>query len=149
MSIFTMIDGFRDALIPKQVSAKVLTSQELMTTVTNEFGEPCARIILDRTYTLIDLVWLKTFLKDYSSVDTRKYVAESFDCDSFSFVLKGEIERLEQGLALGLLTVKTESGYHMLNFFVDTNKTVYLIEPQSDAIFRLRDTKYTPIRYEI
>ncbi|MDD4247502.1 MAG: lectin MOA-related protein [Methanosarcina sp.] len=136
-------------MIPRQARIEPLSSQELITAITNEFGEECARIVLDRTYITVDLAWFKTFITKYSSVDSRKYVKESFDCDSFSFVLKGEIERLEQGLAFGLLTVKTETCYHMLNFFVAQDLTVYLMEPQSDAIFRLRDTKYIPIRYEI
>jgi len=149
MSLFTIIDRIRDSLIPKQTDNVMVTGTALRSTISAEFGPDCDAIILDRTYTLVNMNWIINFVKNYSTVNTRKYTAESFDCDSFSFVLKGEVERLEQGLAVGLLTVKTDTCYHMLNFFVDCSGDVYLLEPQSDKIFKLSETTYIPIRYEI
>lgn len=149
MSLFTIIDGIRDSLIPKQTDNTVITGTALRSILSEEFGADRDVIILDKTYTLVNMDWFLNFVKNYSTVNTRKYTAESFDCDSFSFVLKGEVERLEHGLAVGLLTVKTDTCYHMLNFFIDDDLDVYLLEPQSDKIFKLSETTYKPIRYEI
>lgn len=149
MSLFNIVDRFRDSLIPKQTCNVMITGSVLRSKLSEEFGANCDAIILDKTYKLIDKDWFINFVNNYSTVDTRKYIAEAFDCDSFSFVLKGEVERLEQGLAVGLLTVKTDTCYHMLNFFIDSNLDVFLLEPQSDKIFKLSESTYIPIRYEI
>jgi len=79
-----------------------------------------------------------------SNGDRRQWLAERFDCDDFAYVLKGEASvhaydagDLRYGLALGMVWGNFDwvNGYHAINWFVDNVGTLYLIEPQSDAVY--------------
>ena len=79
-----------------------------------------------------------------SQSDRRKWTAERFDCDDFSYVLKGEaaIHSYDSadfrfGLCLGIVWGNFDwvNGYHAINWFIDSRKKLYLIEPQTDAIY--------------
>ncbi|MDD3039564.1 lectin MOA-related protein [Bacteroides sp.] len=150
MSFFTFIDGFRDGLIPKQTANIQVTGDKLTEILCKEFGATCHYHVVDRKYRLVDKEWFTTFITKYSAIEKFKYQSDFFDCDSFAFVLKGEIERLQLGLAVGFLSVTTPDGSsHMLNFYVDKFSEVFLVEPQSDKVFKLKDSGYTPFRFEI
>ena len=59
------------------------------------------------------------------------FVAEDRDCDDFSYRLMGQFSiRGWSQLCLGIVWTHT----HALNCFVDENKKLWFIEPQTDKI---------------
>ena len=59
------------------------------------------------------------------------YIAEEYDCDDFSFRLKGQFSIPGwAALALGICWTNN----HALNCFVDEDKKLWFIEPQNDTI---------------
>lgn len=103
----------------------------------------------DRTYVAYELETLKEFLRDDVS-DKLEYVSETFDCDDFARVLVGR-ERVwygkrappgvQGGSTLGVvwgdirLNASRDPYPHAMNFFIDSERRVHLIEPQSDRIY--------------
>jgi|TARA_Y100000310_G_scaffold23392_1_gene22375 hypothetical protein len=60
-----------------------------------------------------------------------EYISEEFDCDDFSFRLKGQFSIPGwAALALGICWTNN----HALNCFVDEDKKLWFIEPQNDTI---------------
>lgn len=133
---------------PPKVITK-LTGDELRNILQTQLNNPDRMHITDAMYGLYSMNDLKGFLEsDYT--DSLKYVKESFDCDNFAMVLLGhEKEWYGQGKTFcgscfGYLAgdirkseTDTERRGHAVNFFIDENKKVWLIEPQTDAIFEL------------
>lgn len=79
-----------------------------------------------------------------SQTDRRTWTAERFDCDDFSYVLKGEFSvhaydagALSYGFALGIIwgNFSWVNGFHAVNFAVLNTGAVMLIEPQDDRVF--------------
>ena len=81
-----------------------------------------------------------------SAVDAadRKWVANKYDCDDFSYVLKGAFstaaylaEDRMYGFALGIIWAdfKHITGYHAINVLVLNDESVMLIEPQGNFIY--------------
>jgi hypothetical protein len=97
---------------------------------------PNAKLYLsDNEYKTAPLGEYKRFLSA-SQVDKHKYVSEYFDCDDFSYALMGEFSIPKwSALAFGIVWTETTTGNHALNFFIDNNLDVWLIEPQTDSIF--------------
>ena len=97
----------------------------------------------DGTYYLPTLQEMQHLLATSQS-DRRTWTAERFDCDDFSYVLKGEAAAhsydcadFRFGLCLGIVWGDFDwvTGYHAVNWFIDSRNTLYLIEPQTDAIY--------------
>jgi hypothetical protein len=84
---------------------------------------------------------IEQFLK-YNVFRFREYVPEKYDCDNYSFALMGMFTYLLSGHAIGIVWVETPRGAHALNFFIDENKELWYIEPQTNAIFQTDD--YSP-----
>lgn len=84
----------------------------------------------DKSYKLVNTAALKVFLAS-NTVSDAKYTVDSFDCDDFSFALMGDISKWDSDLAFGIVWI---SG-HALNWFVDEDRHVWFVEPQSDKIF--------------
>ena len=60
-----------------------------------------------------------------------EYISEEFDCDDFSFRLKGQFSIPGwAALALGICWTND----HALNCFVDEDRKLWFIEPQNDTI---------------
>ena len=79
------------------------------------------------------------FLKE-DIVDKNKYISEKYDCDDFSYQLMGNISSPKWGmLPFGILWSETPNGGHAINCFIDNNREVWIIEPQSDKIFKIPD----------
>ena len=70
-------------------------------------------------------------LMAYDKTDQHKYIPEVYDCDDFAFDFWRNITR-RYHIAMGVAFVLTSKGAHAINFYVDENCSVYLIEPQSD-----------------
>lgn len=97
----------------------------------------------DGTYYLPTLSEVRQLLNK-SQGDRRTWTAERFDCDDFSYVLKGEAaihsydgQDFRFGLCIGIIWGYFDwvNGYHAVNWFVDNKKQLYLIEPQTDVIY--------------
>jgi hypothetical protein len=79
-----------------------------------------------------------------SSLDRRRWLAERFDCDDFSYVLKGEFSihaydsgDISYGFSDGIIwgTFSWVQGFHAVNLVVTNDQTLRLIEPQTDTIY--------------
>lgn len=93
--------------------------------------------ITDEEYWTSDVDDLKDFL-DTFLFQHLKWVGESRDCDNFSFALKGYKDVIAGNYALGVVHVKVKSGgAHSLNFFIDSDKTFWYVEPQTSEVFGL------------
>ena len=91
---------------------------------------------------------VERFLKS-DSVDKLKYHKQRFDCDNFALALAGrEAEWYaggvnESGSSFGIVhgdirkeETDTEKRPHAINFFIDNEGELWLIEPQTDEIFK-------------
>jgi len=93
----------------------------------------------DDSYKLVDYDHLRAFLED-NDVSNREYIPEKHDCDDFSFILMGDVTRWDADLAFGIIWGITPEGTgHAFNWFIDTDKKVWFVEPQTDEIFEPTD----------
>jgi len=123
--------------IPLQRSAKRIDYNGLKNVLFNtpQMGEINSHALSDSSYKLVDVDYLRTFLKE-NPVNKRNYVPEKHDCDDFSFILMGDITRWDSDLAFGIVWGRTPSGSgHAWNFFIDTNEKMWFVEPMRDTIF--------------
>lgn len=98
-----------------------------------EAGLGQAKVYLaDRYYYLPSLQDIFDFL-DGDETDKEHYVSEFHDCDDFSFRLMGQFH-VKPWSAVPIAIVW--SGTHAYNLVVVTTEGVFLIEPQTDAVFR-------------
>lgn len=104
--------------------------------------------LADAKYNAYDVECLRKFL-EYDVENNNVYTEESFDCDDFStglmaqerawYARAGTKRASTFGMVWGDIRSKdtdTEPSPHSLNFLIDNNKTIWLIEPQTDRIFR-------------
>lgn len=86
-----------------------------------------------------------TLIVQASQVDRKTYMQERFDCDDFSYVLKGEMSAhaydtgdLRLGLCSGIVWGYfdwTGDDFHAVNWAVASDESIWLIEPQTDDIY--------------
>jgi len=75
---------------------------------------------------------------NYDIIDEYHYVSEYYDCDDFSYALMGSLSNPEWGaLPFGIMWTDVPGGAHAVNCFIDNNREVWIIEPQTDQIFSL------------
>jgi len=76
--------------------------------------------------------------------ERRSWVAERYDCDDFAYVLKAFASsvayinnELKLGLCCGIIWGKFEwlDEFHACNWFITSDKTFNLIEPQDEKIY--------------
>jgi len=72
-----------------------------------------------------------------SPIVLKKYEANVFDCDDYSFCLVGLFKFLIPNIAMGIVWNKN----HAYNFFVDEKGLVWGIEPQENRVFAFSDVK--------
>jgi len=133
--------------ITKPVNTKSLTGGELYSLLYSEFE--CHVIELsDREYKIAPFSEYVRFLK-YDDTDELIYTSEFFDCDDFSVRLHGNITIPHwSALAFGELWVKKPTGGHAVNIFVDDEMEIWIVEPQTDKIFKMPDD-WKAVRIEI
>lgn len=116
---------------------------EILTLLKAEFGEECHIYLSDIDYNTVTKQELQRFLKN-DKTNYNKYVADVFDCDDFSYRLLGEITiGAWCDIPFGILWVDTPNGGHAVNVFVDKSRSVWIVEPANDNIFKLPDD-WTP-----
>lgn len=137
----------KPAHIPAPAIKTKITSMEVREIIIKYFNTDANIFMADNEYGLYSLDDLKAFLK-WDTTDEIKYVKEGFDCDDFADVLKGR-ERIWYdfsahtfGSTFGIVwgdvrteTEPTKARYHAVNYFIDDQKQVHMIEPQNDKIF--------------
>jgi len=90
--------------------------------------------ISDGAFKTINTENLKEFLNS-DDVSNRRYINEVHDCDNFAYELEGRVSYWCGG-AFGIVWgLTTNGGAHAWNFYIDENKTVKYVEPQTDIVF--------------
>lgn len=83
------------------------------------------------------------YILDESKLDRKDWLSERFDCDDFSFILKGEISshayqagQLTCGLCSGIVWghFAWNKSYHAANWFLGADEQLFFIEPMWDTI---------------
>jgi hypothetical protein len=131
-----LLDCCKDERIDAPNDLENIDFDELYSVLSAEFPE--AHILLaDEKYKTTSKSEIERYLEE-DVLDKLKYVSEYYDCDDFSFALKGKLSNPDWGkLPFGILWTETRSGAHALNCFVDKDREVWIIEPQTDEIFKL------------
>ena len=102
--------------------------------------------IADGSYTYYSIWELKEFMQNFDNTNLRVWIAETFDCDDFSQVLQGHVNCFFPGIAFGTIwygPIKPEGWGHSVNiYYCDTQKKVYLVEPQNDTFYEFNKKKW-------
>jgi hypothetical protein len=91
---------------------------------------------------------------EHDDTDKLEYISETFDCEDFATLLDGKeaewharvaSDEFHAGTAFGILSIYRGEGInlHALNIFIDDKQTVWLVEPQTDSVYRLEDRNTT------
>jgi len=91
---------------------------------------------------------VERFLEE-NGIDKMKYYKERFDCDNFALALAGRESEwyagcnVESGSAFGIVhgdirkkESDTKSRPHAVNFFISDEGELWLIEPQTDELYK-------------
>jgi len=113
---------------PPKITDHILLS-ELRDVLKKACNEPTI-YLSDMDYALIPKSEMLRFLKR-DLTDLAKYTPEYYDCDDFSFRLHGALSiPAWGGIAFGIAW----STMHAYNIFVDDERKVWIIEPQTDRL---------------
>jgi hypothetical protein len=102
---------------------------------------PNAQIFLsDMEYSLTDVAEASSYTIK-SLISTKKYVAETHDCDNFSFALCGYWSESLKSFSVGIIWTK-EHAFNV-GIFLDENGSnhLYIIEPQTNAFMELPEAQ--------
>lgn len=139
-SIIQLLQSIIKALTVKPQIKGKLTREECF-----EILKPvCKRVELsDRWYYTTTKEEAKKFC-EMSLLEQKPYIAESHDCDNFSFALNGYWNDSLLNFPFGY----ARSATHAFNIMIDNQKQVWLCEPQSNKWFKYenaKDKEFTPI----
>jgi len=136
------------ARVPPPSEGTKLTSAEVKNLLKTELRLDDEKIFVgDRDYLAYSVEKLQEFLAA-DLVDKIKYRSEVLDCDDFARILQGrerewfgKTSMQNCGSTLGTVwgdlraTEESEEPYHhAMNFFIDSEKRVYMVEPQTDKM---------------
>ena len=129
-------------LEPQEIH-NTITGPQLESLIKYEYPKAYV-IILDERYNLTNRTEMKNILKA-DKTNLLQYINETFDCDDFAFTLWRNIRNEYGNLAVGVVRVKIGLDVgHVLNFYVDNDLKINLIESQTDVINPSFDiTEYT------
>jgi len=120
--------------ISPPVETDVITFTEVITILDAQFPK-AEKWVSDSIFKVAPFSEYERFLS-WNQVDKRLYIKEFHDCDDYSFQLMGDIQIPKWSeLAFGILWTSTPNGGHAVNFFIDNNRDVWIVEPQNDKIF--------------
>lgn len=127
-----------DSHIDPPMYLEDIDKSEIYTIIRAEFPD-ASFIFTDRDYKTTIRAEYERFLR-FDDTDKMRYIADYVDCDDFCFALYGAISNQDWGgLSFGYVFTKTTGGAHAVNFFIDKNRNVLIVEPQDDRIFSLPD----------
>lgn len=138
---------FKKSIDPPKVVYQI-TSKEVRKIIESSLrAKPDHVKLADGNYGLYSLQDLKRFL-NHDKTDKYNYIKESFDCDDFADVLKGHerewfrFHKQPMGSTFGIVwgDIRNDENSdkprpHAVNYFIDDDKKLWLIEPQTDNIF--------------
>lgn len=145
--LFICVIGF-DTINNKEVQHEddsIITMATLYRTLLNNLSwneYACHYIfIMDNEYYAIDNnVDIVEFLRK-DNVSEIPYEIDFFDCDDYAITLMGNIKQAKHGIAFGFIIVRKGDNTHAMNFFVDNQNRIWLVEPQNDSIILYKDVK--------
>jgi hypothetical protein len=93
--------------------------------------------VSDMKYRLPSVDTIRHFLS-VDDTDWLNYVVDFADCDDYAFVLQGAQEKRfwGRGYAFGILWYYNERFGHAVNFFIDRDRQLWIVEPQNDSIIK-------------
>ena len=93
--------------------------------------------VSDARYRLPSVDTIKRFLS-VDDTDRLNYVLDFSDCDDYAFVLQGAQEKhfWGKGYAFGILWYYNERFGHAVNFFIDRDRQLWIVEPQNDSVLK-------------
>ena len=96
--------------------------------------------LLDSKYNLGPIDDLIQFLKT-DDTDLKSYINTYLDCDDFAIMLFGlwKDAMCPDNTGLGLVFVRHPDYLHALNFYVDDEEQVWLVEPQNDSYWLIEN----------
>lgn len=124
-----------DHTLAPPTSGEWVSTEYVAERLLEQFPEVGSRIYFkDSRYLLVHTDDVERLL-NWDATDEFVYVAEQYDCDNYELRLWGQVNSLPEwaGVSLGLIWFAEPS--HALNFFVDVDGNIWLIEPQSDTVF--------------
>jgi hypothetical protein len=142
------ISAINSSNVPAPTDGTKMSSKEVKDLLHEKFNLDNSKIFVgDRDYLAYSLETLKEFLQADLS-NKIKYQSEKLDCDDFARILQGRerewfgrttVEGCGStfGCIWGDLRPTEESEepyYHAMNFFIDSDKKVWMVEPQSDKL---------------
>jgi hypothetical protein len=143
------ISGLRDSRVKPPTEGTILTSREVETIVRAAFNLPVSSSVFlsDRDYFAYSTDKLREFLRA-DLTNALVYKAEALDCDDFARVLTGREREWFSGHTMGaygstlgivwgdLRASETDEvvSPHAMNFFIDSTRKLWLLEPQSDVL---------------
>jgi len=129
--------------LPKPNNLESIDVSEINTIIKAAY--PDVKLFLtDTDYKTTSKEELQRFLA-YDITDTYPYVSQYYDCDDFSFSLMGGLSNPEWGsLSFGILwVIINNTAAHALNIFIDKDREIWMVEPQTDIISEIPST-YKP-----
>lgn len=100
---------------------------------------PLACILDDHRYKLAPKSEYQRMIR-YDNTNTMLYEKDYLDCDDYSARLHGAFCIPGwSALAVGEVVCWTGTDSHMVNCFVDSDKQVWILEPQSDQYWKPQD----------
>jgi len=103
--------------------------------IKSHFGMEQNIFLADVQYKTVTRDLVQRFL-DVDPLDMEKWRKESFDCDDFAFQLFARFKYVFRGAAFGVCWIVNPP--HAVNFFIDSSFKVWMVEPQTDDIFKKR-----------
>jgi len=127
----------------EEADKEYIQTATLLNAVKRDFGD-CHIFLSDREFYCVSGEQMRGWLRE-DMTDKQTYEAEKFDCDDFSFVLKGEMAKKRFALAFGIAWVWwMKNGAvmaHACNCYYDrVKREMMMIEPQNDRIFPKPDS---------
>lgn len=113
--------------------------QEILQNQLKHDGDPITCIFCDHNYKLAPKSEYMRMIR-YDNTNTMLYEKEYLDCDDMAARLHGAFCIPGwSALAVGEVVCWTGTDSHMINCFVDSDKQVYLVEPQKDRLWKPGD----------
>lgn len=114
-----------------------MKTREIKKILNDIFPELAVPWLRDEEYDLPSMTAVQFFIK-MDTTNEYRFIERDFDCDDFALQLHAAVKRQHHwafGEAFGD-RIKGEKVLHNLNLFVADNEHVYLVEPQTDEIWK-------------
>ena len=129
------MQNFAKAIKPKLKVDTYISRQQCYDILRDEF--PGAQIYIpDQTVGVASFSQYFNFLK-LNKIDKAQYISEDYDCDDFARELWHYFKGLNTKIAFGHIWISKPLGSgHALNWFIDNELRLWLVEPQNDKIMQ-------------